>query len=375
MRTYILGNQFENALVATSTIRESLYGRDGDDTFSIYHYDNGTYVYPDLSDRFFGGAGDDTISSLNFDLTADSTLRDYSQLSFHGGAGYDTVSSQIDVQITGGFTLDLSQIATSVRSVEHWDYGIDLGTSTGDGDFVIRSGRQDDTLDIRQREAAEDARVTVKTLAGNDHVEYSTVKNVSDLRVNTGAGNDYFEFNGFWNVTAGVRVSTGKGNDTVVINGTTIAYPDGLTANIRTGGGADTIVLEGMHSERLKSGGGDDDIYVLTGSFSNAADTISTGAGKDELFIELDAYSTVAVLDDFSAQDDVFVFDADEAGGIITRNTDVTFDRSEWENASEDRLYMSNAENKLYYGDNVLVDFTTDVTLSAANFTTGDWEY
>lgn len=375
MRTYILGNQFENALEATSTIRESLYGRDGDDTFSIYHHGEGAGAYPDLSDRFFGGAGNDTIGSLNFDLTAGSTLRDYSQLSFHGGAGYDTVSSQIDVQITGGFTLDLSQIETSVLSVEHWDYGIDLGTSTGDGEFVIRAGRQDDTLDIRQWEAAGDASIKVNTLAGNDHVTYSTVKDVSDLRVNTGWGNDYFEFNGFWNVTADVRVSTGRGKDTVVINGTTIAYPDGLTANIRTGAGADTIVLEGMHSERLNSGAGNDDIYILTGSFRNAADTITTGAGKDELFIELDAYSTVAVLDDFSAENDVFVFDADEASGTITRNTDVTFDRTEWENASEDRLYMSNAENKLYYGDNVLVEFTTDVTLSAANFTTGDWEY
>lgn len=375
MRKYILGTRFDNDLEATQTIRESLYGRDGDDTFSIYHHDVNGVLYPDLSDRIFGGGGADTLGTLNFDLMNGSTLSDYSQLSFNGGAGYDTVSSEIDTQITGGFTLDLSNIETSVRSVEHWDYGIDLGTSTGDGDFVIRSGRQDDTLDIRQWAAAGDATVKIKTLAGNDHVVYSTEHDVSDLRVNTGAGSDYFEFNGFWNVTAGLSVSTGKGKDTVVINGTTIAYPDGLTANIRTGSGADTIVLEGMHSERLKAGGGNDDIYILTGSFKNAADTISTGSGKDELFIELDAYSTVAVLDDFSAQNDVFVFDADEAAGTISRNTDVTFDRSEWEDASEDRLYMSNAENKLYYGDNVLVEFTSDVTLSAANFTTGDWEY
>ncbi|WP_264213526.1 hypothetical protein [Leisingera thetidis] len=375
MRTNILGNQFDNVLKATSTIRESLYGLGGNDTFSLYHHDAGSSTVPDLSDRFFGGGGSDWLGSLSFDLTADGQLNDYRGLSFDGGKGYDTVSSDVNVQMTGGFTLDLGQIKTSVTSVEHWDYDIALLTSTGSGDFVVRSGKKDDTLEIQQLASAAGNDVQVRTLGGDDKVFYTAYQDVDDLLVKTGVGHDYFEFNGDWTVSAGLRVFTGKGKDTVIINGSTLATPDSLTATISTGSGADTIVLEGMHAERLDAGSGADDIYVLTGNFTNAADSISTGAGKDQLFLELDAYSTVAILDDFSAADDVFVFDAEEATVSVPRNTDVTFKRSVWKNSDEDRLYMNNAKDKLFYGDNILVEFTTDVELTADNFTVGTWEF
>ncbi|MCF6429387.1 hypothetical protein [Leisingera sp. MMG026] len=198
---------------------------------------------------------------------------------------------------------------------------------------------------------------------------------MSDLKVNTGSGKDYFEFNGNWGVTADITVKTGNGNDTVIINGSTITSPGGLDAVIKTGRGADTVVLEGMHSESLNAGGGSDDIYVLTGSFANAADTIKTGGGRDRLFVELDAYSTVAVVEDFSAAKDVFVFDRQESSRAIPRDTDVLFDRGEWEAAEEDRLFMDNGADKLYYGSNVLVEFETDVELTAGNFTVGNWDY
>ncbi|OED47758.1 hypothetical protein AB838_14100 [Rhodobacteraceae bacterium (ex Bugula neritina AB1)] len=145
------------------------------------------------------------------------------------------------------------------------------------------------------------------------------------------------------------------------------------TAGRAVGSGGDKIVLEGMHAERLRAGTGSDDIYILTGSFSNAADTVSTGGGRDRLFIELDDYSTVAIVDDFSASKDIFVFDAAEAVSAVPRNTEVTFDQAEWRASDESLLFMSNEENRLYFGDNVLVEFSTDVELSSANFTTDTW--
>lgn len=377
MRERFYGNEFNNKFEATTVIRESFYGRGGHDRFSIFHWKNdlGEIGGADLSDRFFGGSGNDWLEKLDFDFTSGIRYDQYRQLSFDGGRGYDTISSDVKINVVGGLTLDLDEIQTSALSVEHWNYDIILEKPQGNGEFVIRAGALDDTLNIVQKEGAGQSEIKVETLGGNDAVHYFAEKDVGTLRVNTGNGDDYFEFSAKWGVSADLRVSTGQGNDTVVINGSTVSYPEELSAVIRTGKGHDTIVLEGMHSERLFAGAGSDDIYILTGSFSNAADIIATGGGRDRLFVELDAYSTVAIVEDFSAAKDVFVFDTAEAGGPEPRNTEVTFDRTEWEEAGEDRLYMDNDGDTLYYGSNVLVDFTTDVELTAANFTTGDWEY
>ncbi|WP_291735725.1 hypothetical protein [Leisingera sp. F5] len=376
MRKNFFGNQFENIFVASSTIRESFYGRGGDDDFTLYHHEPDGVNIPDLTDRFFGGSGDDTLELLSFSVTADGdNLSKYGQLSFDGGSGYDTVKSKVSAVMSGGSTLDLNTIETSVISVEHWFYDIVLNAVAGDGGVTIQSGVKDDTLNIFQQADASENSIRVDTSAGADSVLYTANADVSDLKVNTGSGKDYFEFNGNWGVTADITVKTGSGKDTVVINGSTIASPGGLDAVIKTGRGADTVVLEGMHSESLNAGGGSDDIYVLTGSFANAADTIKTGGGRDRLFVELDAYSTVAVVEDFSAAKDVFVFDRQESSRAIPRDTDVLFDRGEWEAAEEDRLFMDNSADKLYFGSNVLVEFTSDVELTAGNFTVGNWDY
>ncbi|WP_323779671.1 hypothetical protein [Leisingera sp.] len=376
MRKNFFGNQFGNFYAASSTIRESFYGRGGDDYFTLYSHDPDGVDIPDLTDRFFGGSGDDTLDLLSFSVTTESdNLTRYSQLSFDGGSGYDTVKSQVSAVMSGGSTLDLDTIETSVISVEHWFYDMFLYGNTEDGDFTIGSGMKDDTLNIFQQADANENSIRVNTFAGADSVLYTANANVNDLKVNTGSGKDYFEFNGNWGVTADIEVKTGKGKDIVVINGSTVTSPGGLDAVINTGKGADTVVLEGMHSEYLNAGGGSDDIYVLTGSFSNAADTIRTGGGKDRLFVELDAYSTVAVVEDFSAAKDVFVFDREEARRTVPRDTDVLFDREEWEASEEDRLFMDNDADRLYYGSNVLVEFSTDVELTAGNFTVGSWDY
>ncbi len=375
MRTTIVRNNFDNFLGATGTIRESWYGKGGDDTFSIYHYNSEIDFpsLPDLSDRFFGGSGDDLIETLYFDLNVGSGLSKYSQLSFDGGKGYDTVSSHAAVEMVAGFKLELDKIETNVISVEHWKYDIELFGGTEGGRFTLIAGAQDDTLNISQMEQVVADGVRVKTQGGNDNVTYHAGEDLSNLEVNTGKGNDYFEFTSARDVTANLSIVTGKGKDTVVINGSSNSSPDGLTADIRTGSGGDKIVLEGMHAERLRAGTGSDDIYILTGSFSNAADTVSTGGGRDRLFIELDDYSTVAIVDDFSASKDIFVFDAAEAVSAVPRDTEVTFDQAEWRASDESLLFMSNEENRLYFGDNVLVEFSTDVELSSANFTTDTW--
>lgn len=375
MRTRYYGTNIENRFTASNEIRESFYGRGGDDIFTIFHHGNSSGAGADLSDRFFGGSGNDWIEALSFDFTNGALLSDYRQLSFDGGVGYDTVSVDVVAQATGGLTLDLSAIETSVRSVEHWDYDIALGAPVSEGEFTILGGSLDDSIDISQLADATGSDLKVKTLGGDDVVRYAASEDLGTLDVNTGNGNDYFVFSADWDVTADIAVNTGRGNDTVVINGSTISHSEGLSADIRTGKGNDTIVLDGMHGETLNAGNGSDDIYILTGSFANAADTIKTGGGRDRLFVELDSYSTVAVVQDFNASKDVFVFDQDEAGELLPRNTLVTFDRSEWEDADEDRLFMDNDADRLYFGDNVLVEFNTDVTLTTDNFTSGEWEF
>lgn len=390
MRVRKYGSDIDNRLVATETIRESLFGRGGDDVFIIHHHDfdqnNPNRDFgADQSDRFFGGTGDDRLEMLYFDFTVvgdyAASYRDYSQISFDGGKGYDTVSSDVILHAEDEGVLDLSSIQTSVRSVEHWDYDISLGTSgtvspaLNQGSFAILAGAQDDTLRVAQYQDCSDAEISINTLGGNDSVGYMAYSDIGLLNINTGRGHDFVDFSARWAVSADVRINTGNGNDTVVINGSTVSHAQKLDVDIRTGKGNDTIILEGMHGEELNAGGGNDDIYILTGSFSNAPDSIRTGAGRDRLFVELDAYSTVAVVRDFNAAKDVFVFDQNEASELLPRDANVTFDRSEWENSEEDRLFMDNDANRLYFGDTVLVRFRNDVTLTEDNFTIGEWDY
>ena len=198
------------------------------------------------------------------------------------------------------------------------------------------------------------------------------------MSISLGGGNDKFTFAADWDVTVSIEIDGGKGKDTVIIQGSTVSYPDGLDAIVRTGQGNDTIVLEGMHSEQVFAGGGNDDIYVLTGSFQNAADVIRTGGGSDRVFLELDGYSKVAEILDFSAADDVIVFDKAENTATLPRLTDVTFDVDVWQDAldlGEKVLFMDNDAGELYYGDNVMASFGGSVSLTEDNFLTGFWDY
>jgi len=350
MRTTYFGNEGGNFFQATTNIRESFYGLGGNDVF--HFHEAGTFR--DFSDRFFGGTGDDRMQGLSVSFDGNSGLDAYDLLSFDGGRGYDTLAADVSIGM-GAYagtssTLDFTEITTLSLSVEHHEFDVSLtGVSATVEDLLLKGGAKDETVRLTQS---------------------ASMATGGELRVNLRGGDDYFEFSADSTVTSDLTVLTRRGNDTVIINAVNTSYPDGLTTKVLTGKGNDTVVLEGMYSETVRAGGGADQIYVLTGGFANAADTIYTGAGRDKVYLELDAYSTVARLMDFAADKDKIVFDKAEF-----RDTTVTFDKTTWQAASEDTLYMDNAAGKLYFGANVLADFGGATTLAADNFVTDTWAF
>lgn len=353
MRKTYFGGEGGDFFQATTTIRESFYGLNGDDTFHFYEQLL-PFPFQDFSDRFFGGQGDDRMQGLALDFDGNGGLDEYALLSYDGGRGYDTLAADVTIDMgayeSASSTLDFKKITSLSRSVEHREFDVTLDAiSEAVTDLRLIGGAKDETVRLTQ--------VDPMVATG-------------ELRVSLRGGDDRFEFSAYPEAASNLKVFTGRGNDTVIINAATTYYPSNLQTKVVTGKGRDTIVLEGMHKEVVKAGGGGDDIYVLTGGFANAPDTIRTGAGRDKVYLELDAYSTVARLPDFSGDKDKIVFDKTEF-----RDTTVTFDRAEWEAATEDTLYMDNAAGKLYFGDNVLADFRGATTLTADNFITDDWAF
>lgn len=346
MRSTYFGNDGGNYFSASAAIRESFYGLDGEDTFHIYGYD--------FSDRFFGGRGADRMEGMSVSYDGTNGLSAYGLLSFDGGAGYDTLAFDVTVAMAEytdtSATLALGDVTTLARSVEHREFDVSLETiSDTVADLVLKGDAHDETLRLTQSVQMADG---------------------GALRVDLGGGDDYFEFSAASSVSSDLTVLTRGGNDTVIIGAATSYYPGGLKTVVKTGGGADVIVLEGMYKEVANAGAGADEIYVLTGGFAERPDAIRTGAGADKVFLELDAYSKVAKFLDFSAADDIIVFDASEF-----RDTEVTFDKSVWEAAAEDKLYMDNAAGLLYFGDNVMASFGGSTALTAANFTVDHWAF
>ena len=357
MRKHIYGNSFNNWFVATDTIRETFHGLEGDDVFNFYN-GTSTFFTGDFTDRFLGGIGDDTMQNLQAGWN-DYTL--YSGLSFDGGDGYDTVSYDLtgDLTIETGATtasasVDLSKFETLERNVEHHEY--DMAVTVEDvtgfqGNLEILGDGGDETLRL-------------------DLSRGQTVAEILDvvISVTLKGGNDRCEFTGEKTIMSELKINSGAGDDVVIINASTTSSPDVSRSKISTGKGNDTVVLEGMHQEVVNTGGGSDDIYILTGNFGDRPDVISTGGGQDEIFLELDEYSQVARIRDFDASKDTIIFDDQEV-----RNTNVTFDQVTWQNSSSPRLYMDNASGTLYFGENVLATFDGGVTLTADNFETGTW--
>ncbi|MDK3018468.1 hypothetical protein [Pseudodonghicola flavimaris] len=352
MRITYSGTDRDDVMSATSAIRESLYGLGGDDVFYFYG-PSGVDPEYDVSDRFFGGNGADLLQNITLGFDGIGGLGQLAQLSFDGGRGYDTLAVTVaaDLSVYGekAAEMDLGEIAPLLRSVEHRDYRINLG-AVNDAlrELTITGSALDETVTLSQT---------------------ASLSGAGEITVRLGGGADEFNFAASIFVETALLVDTGRGADLVRMNGSATSYADEFTAVIRTRAGADTIVLEGMYSEKLNAGAGDDRIFVLTGSFAEAPDVIRTGTGKDRVYLELDSYSSVAKITDFSARWDRIVFDADE-----TRDTGVTFSRAIWTAATEDVLYMNNAAGKLYYGDTVLVDFGGETTLSDKNFITDSWD-
>lgn len=359
MRSTYIGTDRDDVLSASGEIRESFYGLGGADVFYFYGVDGVDPDY-DVSDRFFGGAGRDRLQNVFLNFSGYSGLEQLAQLSFDGGKGYDTLAVEISADLTeynaAKSEMDLSGIAPLLRSVEHREYDITLeefDTLQKLGELSILGGELDETVRLQQATASS---LIPSMQAGGV------------IRVSLGGGDDRFEYSAEIPVVSALVVDTGKGDDVVIMNASTTTYPDEFRAVIRTKGGADTIVLDGMYKETAKAGAGDDAIYLLSGSFDNAPDDVRTGKGRDTVFLELDSYSKLAKIRDFSAKKDVIVFDAEEF-----RDTEVTFDKAEWKAAEEDRLYMDTDAGKLYFGDNVLVSFGGSIDLTAANFEVGDW--
>lgn len=356
MRTKIFGNSFDNWFVASSTIRESFYGLDGNDIFNFYNGQS-AFFFGDFTDRFIGGSGNDVMQNLNAGWNEYSL---YSGLSFDGGLGYDTVSYDLTGSLFGEVgdatltaSVDLTQFATQERQVEHHAFEIDASIAENiDGSLGIVGGGGDETVQLNFTRSAH-------TLT-----EFSDI----EVSVSLGGGNDRFEFTGERTIMSELKINAGAGNDVVIVNSSTASSPDVSRSMIITGKGNDTVVLEGMHQEIVKTGGGSDDIYILSGNFADRSDVLDTGGGNDEIFLELDEYSKLVRIRDFDAAKDTIIFDDQE-----TRDTTVLFDRVLWENSTDPRLYMDNAAGTLYYGQNVLATFDGGVTLTADNFETGTW--
>lgn len=351
MRNIIRGSLGDDVLNATETIRESLYGRGGDDRFVFHNagYRGDTSAAdPDFSDRFFGGRGADALTGLEIFFQNDASYDAYAQASFDGGGGTDSIVFDLSLSMRAVNTVELDRFSALTRSVEIREFDMLAAAST----------TYDSVIDI----LGDGGRETVRL----------EVQQIGEMTVNArmGAGADRFELFGDQDVALDLSINTGRGNDLVWINATTVHNSDSSGADVRTGNGADTIILEGMHSETVRAGRGHDDIYILTGSFADAPDDIYTGGGRDEIFVELDAYSQVATVHDFSAERDTIVFDIDE-----TRPIEVVFDAEDWDTSDSPNLFMNNATGELFYGDNLMLDFGGPTALTASNFTEATWEF
>ncbi len=335
---------------ATETIRETFYGRGGDDEFTFY---NGPQPFfdRDFSDRFIGGAGDDLMKGLQVGFNDYTT---YSLLSFAGGRGYDTVAYDMYGKIAApaSVVVDLSKFQTLERSVEHHVFNVVADIADGvASDFTFTGTAGDETINLQM-----------------NLLRLQQVDTVTKLRVTMAAGNDNFRFTGEARLDTDLRVAMGAGNDFVHINDSSVENSKLSRSVILTGKGSDTVVLEGMHKEIVRLGGGNDSVYVRTGGFADAPDVIFTGAGRDRIYLEIDEYSTIARIRDFDPARDTLAFDVAEF-----RSTTVTFDKTVADASAEPILYMDNAAGKLWFGDNVLAEFTNGAQLTAANFVVDDF--
>lgn len=354
MRRRIYGNWNDEVFTATETVRESFFGYRGDDTFVFYRGDytglpvNDPFADPDFSDRFFGGRGNDQLTNLEITFYDDRDYDAYSQASFDGGYGIDSVVFGVNLDNRDSTTLLLDRFDVQTRSVEIREFDIFKNIEVGRAATIgITGGDGRETVRL-ELDGMGTAGVSIHLNGGNDRVELTTDRDV----------------------TTALRLSTGDGNDTVILNATTTQNSSTEGAWITTGNGNDTIVLEGMHGETVYAGSGNDDIYLLSGSFAQAPDRVFTGSGQDRVFVELDGYSQLAELRNFSAAHDVIVFDVDDP-----TVPEVVFDADDWETGDTPNLFMNNATGQLFYGDNLLIDFGGPTSLTAANFVEDDWAF
>lgn len=226
-----------------------------------------------------GGAGNDTITAHSDGVEA----RDTMTMSVRGGDGDDLITaSGSDMFVTGGDgtdTLNLGGLTDSDVVIS----GGDVVTGRGDGEdglvFTVTDGgsftgnASDDDINLRESSSADGG-------AGNDH-----------LRTTYG-------YSGSSTLTGGA------GDDSIVGNHARVHGPDDETYRYPYFIGSSNDVLNG--------GTGDDQIYF------DLADTVTGGAGADELTGYADVGQT-SVVTDFTAGEDVLTVNLEpttEAGTI-----------------------------------------------------------
>ena len=112
MRNIVRGTLGSDILSATETIRESLYGRKGDDVFVFFRDDfrgDPSQGDPDFSDRFFGGKGNDSLTGLSFFFQNDDSYDYYAQTSFDGGAGIDSIVFDMSISTRALNSIELNR--------------------------------------------------------------------------------------------------------------------------------------------------------------------------------------------------------------------------------------------------------------------------
>ncbi|MDE4175769.1 hypothetical protein PXK01_16525 [Phaeobacter sp. PT47_59] len=326
----INGTRFDDELAATSTTREALYGRDGDDTLIFYS--------SDFSDRFWGHAGDDVLEGPNFSFQGAESYSFTRNLHFSGGAGLDTIELDIEIDTDATTTLRLGTFAMDRVSAEIRHFDLD---AAGSGDST-------DTLTIQGSRRNEEVELVDTTGSG-----------AGEIIVNLGGGNDLFNAYGINSNWASLRVNAGSGDDEVYLN----QSADG--ARINTGRGDDIVYTNGFHRETIILGGGDDNVVVSEGSFNTQPDLIRTGGGHDRIHLSVSTFSTLAQITDFSEGKDTLVFSEAFEGRVFFDDEPIT-------SIFRPVLIMDNEEGVLRVGDNVLVDFGGSTNLTIDNFEFSD---
>lgn len=225
-----------------------------------------------------------------FDISGNGTVRFDNALTINTGEDSDELGIELDQGLTviGAVTI-----------------------TTGDGDDRISFSHSESTLDFRKG-------LSIDTGSGRDEVDLSSSDGIlssgADLKISTGSGDDEVRINERLQLNAGLTITTGDGMDRVELFTGTGFSPDlALTES----------PVENLIKGKLTIDTGDDadqvnfSIDSETSLTVNAAASIATGRGDDDVFVFLDetiatfkaglSIDTGATAASSSGRDEVFI--------------------------------------------------------------------